>query len=142
MNPFLFDTPILPSNFKFPRGYLEIAKTQNWPDIAPWRFLGLDMGSSLSYYDSMLQMFPQKPLVPFAIISDESGYYNDGYVVLACFECSDSLGEPMVRIYDHGKPKISPWENLAYSSFSEWLLAASEESSRYKAERAEFVDEE
>jgi len=85
----------------------------------------------------MLLKFPGAALVPFAIIQDESGLYNDGWVVLACFDGERKEGSPSVRIYDYSKPKLSPWDNLAYSGFAEWFIAAKEESSRYKAERIE-----
>lgn len=38
------------------------------------------------YYRAMLTRYADKPLIPFAIIDDQSGLYNDGYVVLACFD--------------------------------------------------------
>jgi len=137
MKAFLYDLPILPNGFKFPIDYLDMVLADDFVDIEPWRFLSKDMATSLFYYSSMLLKFSGAALVPFAIIQDESGLYNDGWVVLACFDGDGKDGSSCVRIYDYSKPKLSPWGNLAYSGFSEWLSAAKEESSRYKAERIE-----
>jgi hypothetical protein len=136
MKPFLFKGPILPEGFQFPPRYEELAQSGNWPDLEPWAFIASDMPLSLSLYASMLMKFPARPLVPFARISDPAGVVNDGYVVLACFDGSDRSNEPQVRIYDFGKPKVSPWENLGFGNFEEWLSAAHKESARYKSERA------
>lgn len=137
MKPFLYDLPILPDGFQFPIDYLNVVLTDELLDIEPWRLLSKDMAASLFYYGSMLLKFPGAALVPFAIIQDESGLYNDGWVVLACFDGGGKEGSSGVRTYDYSKLKLSPWDNLAYSGFSEWFSAAKEESSRYKAERVE-----
>ncbi|WP_194791018.1 hypothetical protein [Pseudomonas sp. UFMG81] len=137
MKAFLYDLPILPNDFKFPVDYLDVVLADEPVDIYPWRFLSEDMAASLFYYSSMLLKFSGAALVPFAIIQDESGLYNDGWVVLACFDGGSKEGSSCVRIYDYSKPKLSPWDNLAYPGFSEWFSAAKEESSRYKAERVE-----
>lgn len=137
MKPFLYDLSILPDGFQFPADYLDVAMAGEGLDIEPWRFLSKEMALSLSYYGSMLLKFPGTALIPFAIIQDESGLYNDGWVVLACFDGGDRAGNPAVKIYDFSRPKFSPWDNLGYPSFSVWLKAAKEESARYKAERAE-----
>ena len=142
MKPFLFRSPILPEGFKFPPEYENLAQTGNWPDLSPWAFLASDMPLSLSLYAGMLLKFPVTPLIPFARICDPTGFYNDGYVVLACFDGADKLEQPRVRIYDFGKPKSSPWDNLSYASFEEWVSAAQKESARYKAEQAELEDNE
>ncbi|WP_218278097.1 hypothetical protein [Pseudomonas sp. OV226] len=135
MKPFLYDLPILPDGFQFPIDYQSVVLAGEI-DVAPWQFLTKDMGRSLFYYGSMLLKFPGSTLVPFAIIQDESGLYNDGWVVLACFDGSEG-GDLAVRIYDYSRPKSSPWDNFSYSGFSEWFSAAKEESARYKAERVE-----
>lgn len=137
MKPFLYDLPILPEGFQFPVDYLDLATAGEGLDIEPWRFLSKDMALSLSYYGSMLLKFPGAALIPFASIQDESGSYNDGWVILACFDGGDRAGDPAVKIYDFSKPKSSPWDNLGYPNFSVWLEAAKEESARYKSERAE-----
>lgn len=137
MKAFLYDIPILPNGFKFPVDYLDVVLADDFVDIEPWRLLSKDMATSLYYYGAMLLKFPGAALVPFAIINDESGLYNDGWVVLACFDGDGKGGSSCVRIYDYSNPKSSPWDNLAYSSFSEWFSAAKEESSQYKAERDE-----
>ncbi|MCF5591461.1 hypothetical protein, partial [Pseudomonas syringae] len=86
MKNFLYDLPILPDGFKFPAEYLNVVLADELIDIEPWRFLSKDMATSLFYYSSMLLKFSEAALVPFAIIQDESGLYNDGWVVLACFD--------------------------------------------------------
>ena len=88
----------------------------------------------------MLLKFPDVPLIPFARTCDPAGIYNDGYVVLACFDGADTSGYPRVRIYDFGKPKDSPWDNQSYVTFEDWVAAAQKESERYKAERADPED--
>ncbi len=138
MKPFLYELPILPDGFQFPIDYLNVVLAGEI-DIGPWRFLTEDMARSLFYYGSMLLKFPGAALVPFAIIQDESGLYNDGWVVLACFDGSKA-GNSDVRIYDYSRPKSSPWDNVAYSGFSEWFRAAKEESARYKADGVEGED--
>ena len=140
MKPFLYDLPILPNSFEFPVGYLDVVLADEFLDIKPWRLLSKDMATSLFYYSSMLLKFSGAAVVPFAIIQDESGLYNDGWVVLACFDGGGKEGTTGVRIYDYSKPKLSPWDNLSYSGFSEWFSAAKEESSRYKAEQVEDKD--
>lgn len=134
MKTFLFDLPILPEGFAFPASYRRLVENDAWPDIEPWQCLAKDMPKSLSYYGSMLQKFKEAPLVPFAIICDPSGAYNDGYVTLALFDGSDQGTNPRVRIYDYGTPKKSPWDNLSYDNFEAWLEAAKEESADYKSE--------
>jgi hypothetical protein len=133
MKPFFFNLPILPTGFVFPSAYETLAQ-QTAVDILPWRFLYEDMPKSLSYYGALLQKFPDLSLVPFAIINDQSGTYNDGWIVLACFDGTNHLGNPPVYIYDYSNPRVSPVENNSYANFSEWLAAAQTESARYKAE--------
>lgn len=138
MKPFLFDNPLLPEEFKFPNIYLDLVVANGFPEIEPWQFLAKDMATSLSYYGTLMKKFPDVPLVPFAIIDDQSGAYNDGWVVLACFDGRDKTGVPKVFVYDFSTPKKLPWENLIYEDFSDWLRAAREESRRYLDEREDF----
>lgn len=137
MSAFLFDLPVLPKGFRFPRSYLELAASGRWPDITPWEFLAADMARSLNYYGAVLQRYRQSPLIPFAIIADKTGLHNDGYVTLALFDGSDVDGDPRVRILDYAKPSKTPWDNLAYQNFEAWLEDAKVESADYKSERAE-----
>ncbi|WP_251862807.1 hypothetical protein [Achromobacter sp. Marseille-Q4962] len=131
--PFLFDSPILPDAFRLPERYVRMAQAGDWPDLAPWGFLAADMARSLWYYGAMLLKFPGKPLIPFAEINDADGYYNEGYSVLACFDGSDTSGDPVVRIYDYGTHRVTPWQNKSYDNFEAWLAFAAEESADYKA---------
>ena len=98
IKPFLFNEPLLPAEFKFPK----------------------------------------VTLIPFAYINDISGLYNDGWVVLACFDSSSTQIEPCVRIYDYSCPENSPWDNFCYETFNDWVAAAQKESIRFKADRAEI----
>lgn len=136
--PFLYDTPLLPAGFKFPQSYLDLAFSGDAPDMAPWEFLYRDMPRSLSYYGAMLQQYPDKPLVPFAIANDQSGLFNDGYVVLACFDGDDRSGNPKIYYHDYASSARISWaERHCIASFDEWLRIEAEESDRYKAMRDE-----
>lgn len=135
---FFFDLPILPRGFSFPPSYLELARGHAIADLAPWKFLFLDMPCSLHYYGAMLQKYPDKPLVPFAIANDPSGMFNDGYVVLACFDGDDRSGNPKVYFHDYGSRKQVNWsDRYCLDNFTAWLQIAQGESARYKAERTE-----
>ncbi|WP_066732231.1 hypothetical protein [Cupriavidus sp. D384] len=131
---YLFNSPILPPGFILPREYIELVTFNRLPDLQPWRFLAKDVPASLSYYGRMLQGFPERPLIPFAMIDDQTGFYNDGWVVLACFDGTDTSGEPSVFVYDYATPKTLPWENLSYDNFTTWMEAAQVESLNYKSE--------
>lgn len=136
--PFFYDLPILPVGFSFPMSFLELARSNQLPDIEPWSFLFTDMPSSLNYYGAMLQKYPDKPLIPFAIIDDKSGFYNDGYAVLACFDGDDKSGNPKVYFHDYAKPKAVDWRGrFSLSNFSEWLKVSGDESARYKVDSSE-----
>jgi len=128
MKAYLYDSPVLPSGFRLPQEYIDFAVGGCSRELYPWRTLATDMATSLYYFGSMILKFPDHPLVPFAMIHDESGLYNDGWVVLACFDGADFSGDPPVRIYDYSNPKALPWENRSYQSFSDWLEAAKKES--------------
>ncbi|WP_081262333.1 hypothetical protein [Ralstonia solanacearum] len=134
MRQFFYDTPLLPEGFSFPSSYLNMALAAHPIDIEPWVFMYENTGASLSYYGAMLQKFPDSPIIPFAMVNDQSGLYNGGWVVLACFDGSDKSGDPSVLIYDYSRPANTPWESV-YANFSAWLAMAGEESARYKAER-------
>lgn len=135
---FFYDPTILPQNFNFPKNYFQLVQGCEIPDLEPWRFLCFDMPRSLNYYGAMLQKYPDKPLVPFAIIDDQSGSYNDGYVVLACFDGDDKNGDPKIYFHDYSNPKKVDWsDRYSVANFNEWLRIAQEDSSRYRAERDE-----
>jgi hypothetical protein len=135
---FFYNLPILPQGFNFPQSYLQLAQGHVIPDLQPWKFLFTDMPSSLSYYGAMLKKYPDKPLVPFAILDDPSGASNDGYVVLACFDGDNKSGDPKVYFHDYAHPKQVDWpDRYSLANFTEWLRVAQDESSRYKIECAE-----
>ncbi|MHA6844520.1 hypothetical protein [Ralstonia syzygii] len=134
MKKFFYDISLLPEGFGLPSSYLNAVLANNFIDIEPWGFLCENVGASLLYYGAMLQKFPESPIIPFAMVNDQSGLYNDGWVVLACFDGGDKSGDPRVLIYDYSRPASNPWDNV-YVNFSAWLAMAGEESVRYKEER-------
>ena len=105
-------------------------------DYEPWRFLFEDMAASLSYYGAMLQKYSSPPLVPFAMVDDQSGLYNEGWVVLACFDGGNTSGNPRVYVHDYAKPPKSSAELPSFNDFNAWLAYAEDESKRYKADRS------
>ncbi|MEK9495064.1 hypothetical protein V2H77_01015 [Photorhabdus sp. P32] len=138
-NIFLFDNPLLPKGFKLPAEYVSLAERCIAIDLEPWTFLYNDMATSLSYYGAMLIKYKDKPLIPFAMVNDQSGFYNDGYIILACFDGHDLNGDPKIYLHDYSNiSKEISWNERYYlENFSAWLELAKEESARYKAERAE-----
>ncbi|ETS32502.1 hypothetical protein BB987_10835 [Photorhabdus temperata] len=136
---YLYDSPILPVGFKFPKKYILLATQNSIINIEPWTFLYGDMATSLSYYGAMLNKYKDKTLIPFAIASDPSGLYNDGYVVLACFDGDDISGDPKVYFHDYGcRSQDINWDQrYNLENFSAWFNLAEEESARYKAEQAD-----
>lgn len=135
----LYDKSILPKDFRYPEEYLSIAKTGFEEDIEPWSLLTSNMFRTLNYYESMRDEYKDQVLIPFAIAVDESGYYNDGYVVLACFDGNDISGNPRVYFHDYGSlVKEIEWSKRYYlEGFTTWLQYARDESSRYKKEKYE-----
>ena len=133
---FFYDTPILPSEFRFPESYLKLAQGSVIPDLEPWHFMFLDMPSSLQYYGAMLQKYHDKTLIPFAISNDPSGLFNDGYVLLACFDGDEKTGNPKVYFHDYSNPKVIDWiDRYSLANFEEWLRVAQQESAQFKADR-------
>lgn len=133
MKTYLYDSQILPDGFKFPHEYVDIILKINPDEFYPWKFMATDLAISIYYFGALLLQFPEKPLIPFAIINDESGVYNDGWVVLACFDGLDFSGNPKVLIQDYSNPKASPWENKSYENFSDWIKSAKKDSLDYKS---------
>ena len=123
---FFYDSPILPSGFSFPQSYLQLAQGSDIPDLEPWKFLFLSMPKSLNYYGAMLEKYSDKPLVPFAIIDDQSGFYNGGYVVLACFDGDDKSGDRrFTSMINFSNPKRVDWpDRYSLANFTEWLRVA------------------
>lgn len=140
-NIFLYDTtPLLPKGFYLPDSYTKYVERNSTVDLEPWEFLCNDLGLSLYYYGAILSGDENRPLIPFAIINDESGLYNDGYVVLACFDGTDLSGDPKVYFHDYSSTKKNiPWEERYFlNNFDDWLKLAKEESAQYKSERSEL----
>lgn len=134
---FLYNTPILPEGFIFPQSYIDTVVDNFTPDIEPWCFLCRNMGASLSYYGSLLIKYKNNPLIPFAIANDQSGLFNDGFIILACFDGNDKNGDPKVYFHDYGYRGEEPtWDKRYYlTNFSSWLELAKEESAQYKGEK-------
>lgn len=132
-NIFLYNQPILPKEFSFPKNYIEIAKNHSVINLNPWEFLYNDMAKSLYYYGSMLTTYKDRFLIPFAMTNDLSGLFNDGYVILACFDGNDYSGDPKVYFHDYGYLGTIPsWENRYFlKNFDEWLVKAKEDSTEY-----------
>jgi len=133
---FLYNTPILPNGFIFPQSYINTIKVSNIVEVEPWSFLCKNMGMSLSYYGSLLIKYEDHPLIPFAIANDQSGLFNDGYIILACFDGNDKSGDPKVYFHDYGySGEIPIWDKRYYlDNFSAWLESAKEESAQYRAD--------
>lgn len=133
--PFLYETPLLPEGFRLPAAYLSLARLGQPMDLDPWQLMFSSMPLALTYYGAMLQRYPDKPLVPFALVNDESGLYNDGYVVLACFDGDDQTGDPMVYFHDYSIRSYPDWpERYSLRNFDEWMSMATAESEQYKAD--------
>ncbi|MCO6538486.1 MULTISPECIES: hypothetical protein [Gilliamella] len=139
-NIFLYNLPILPNGFAFPKSYVDTVKNNNIIQIEPWSFLCQDIGMSLSYYGSMLIKYTNHPLIPFAIANDQSGFFNDGYIILACFDGNDTSGDPKVYFHDYGYSGEEPsWENRYHlDNFLTWFELVKAESAQYKAERSKL----
>lgn len=135
----LYDQNILPVGFKFPEKYTVLMSENFEEDIEPWRFLRRSDDITLSHYASMCEKYVNKKLIPFAIAVDLSGYYNDGYVVLACFDGDDPSGNSKIYFHDYGPPiKEIDWsKRYSLDGFDAWLEFARAESAHYKEERAE-----
>ncbi|MDF7671073.1 hypothetical protein PT276_07690 [Orbaceae bacterium ESL0721] len=136
---FLYNTPILPEGFIFPQTYIDTVINSPDLNLEPWTFLCRDMATSLSYYGSMLIKYPDHPLIPFAIVNDETGYFNDGYVILACFYGNDKNGDPRVYYHDYGsRNKDIAWDKRYYlTNFTSWLETTKEESAQFKLDMME-----
>lgn len=133
MSPFLFENLLMNTEFIYPAKYLDFASEKSSILIEPWFILFADEKKSLHYNRVLQKKFPESFFIPFALNHDISGFWNDGWPVLACFDAKNSLGE--VYIYDFENPTTSPYNNFSYDTFLLWLNAANEESKLYKEER-------
>lgn len=135
-----------PENFRFPNSYLKIVDNNEDIDSLPWELLYKNYDLLLNYYTSMQEIYTNHSLIPFARACDLSGYFNDGYVVLACFDGEDNTGNPKVYFHDYGQNSwglcedrdISWEERYFIANFDEWIKLAKNESIQYKAEIAEI----
>jgi len=105
--------------------------------IEPWKTFKNKKERLLSFYNILKENYPNGSLLPFAYIHDLSGFCNDGWPIVACF---DLKSLPVVRIYDFSSPENSPWMNHSYKDFVEWLIMAKEESLAYQSELDELQD--
>lgn len=155
VEPFLYTLPILPDGFVFPQAFENMILgdawpqlgpwivfphpfesmilSSAWPQLEPWTFYAADMPRALRRYGFMLERFQEGPLIPFACIDDATGWFNDGYIVDACFDGTDLSGDPVVRIFDSSKPKKTPWENYCYPNFLAWLEDAKRDAAYFRS---------
>ncbi|MES2770382.1 MAG: hypothetical protein V4623_00095 [Pseudomonadota bacterium] len=135
LKPIHFES--LPANFSFPNDYLTFLQTQPLPELSPWSFLlteqqpGAREEIAQTYYDALRERCPERHLVPFAIAQETSGVYNDGFVVVACFDAKAE--EPVVFIYDYAAEAEQTLAQPEHQSFSAWLEAAQAESTAYQS---------
>jgi hypothetical protein len=130
--PFLYDQPIVPEKFIFPNRYIDIGHGREIGDTSPWKFLFNDPVLSVFYLGSMLVKFGDHPLIPFAIAEDDSGLYNDGSVIVSCFDGLDQTGSPTILFYNYATPKKKTSDLQRIGSFDEWLEYAKREAERYR----------
>lgn len=135
MSPYFFDAPVLPDGFRFPAAHQEYVAGSG-EELAPWRMLAFDMASSLYYWAALRKRFPDLSLVPFAMLHDESGFANEGWVVVASFDGNDRTGLPRVLIYDYEHPRVAPNKTKGFAGFSDWLDAARHEASEFQRTKA------
>jgi hypothetical protein len=130
--PFFYDQPIIPENFKFPNRYIDISHGKEKEISDPWKFMFKDPVLSIFYLGSMLIKFSDHPLIPFAIAEDGSGLYNDGSVIVSCFDGLDQTGSPKIFFYNYAIPKKKISDLRQIGSFDEWLEYAKREAERYR----------
>lgn len=139
MKNYIFETSLLPEGFKYPANYLAMVNAGDYPKLTPWEFLANDVPQALCYFGSLMMRYPKVPLIPFAIINDQSGAFNGGWVVLACFDGRDKSGNPKVFIYDYEKSKLAPWDNISFDDFSKWIKYAEQQSQKYISDNKGFL---
>lgn len=133
---FLYDTPLLPEKFKLSEEYVQLAKDKECINLEPWQLLFYNKPLAIMYYGAMLLRYTDKPLIPFAVANDQSGIYNEGYVVLACFDGDDESGNPKVYFHDYSLKAYPKWsERYFLKDFSAWFEMAVAESKAYRAEQ-------
>ncbi len=119
--------------YTLPKNFIEWFKKDE--AIEPWKTFKDEKEKLLNFYKILKEKYPQGLLLPFAYIHDLSGFCNDGWPIVACFDLNDL---PLVRIYDFSSPENSPWMNHSYKDFAEWLRMAKEESLTYQSELDEL----
>lgn len=124
-NRYLFEEQSLPAGFKLPESYLQVLSQPELPDLEPWWLLTEDKKLALLWADTLRRLYPVRSLLPFA--------KRDGSDDLACFDGSDTTGDPKV-FYVHAYAS-SGWEHAGeVASFEEWLRRTGIESERFKVE--------
>lgn len=113
---------IKPRNFIYPKEFIDFRGDNNFESLSPlWKDLFGDVIEFIDYYDFLLDKFPQKRYIPFACAVDESGLFNDGYVIISAFSPSDDC----IFIYDvnnefSGLKYKGDFSNVIYS-FEDWV---------------------
>lgn len=104
---------------------VEASETLGKRELWPWRPLDICSDTAYRYSVMLHERFPDIKALPFGWINDESGLYNDGWVVLALFDLNRQ--DERVMIYDC-QTKKSPLINFFYASFEDWLESAEKEA--------------
>ena len=87
--PYLFEDKPLPQGFEFPKSYLNLLKNE-LPDIKGWWWLAPYKESSVFWLNTLREQFPYRIAIPFG--------KADGSDDIACFDGSDTSGNPKVLI--------------------------------------------
>jgi len=129
---FLPPAHLLPPGFLYPKQYLKMVETSDFPDLYPWQFLGKTPDELSPYVTGMTKVHQDKHLIPFA---QEDSSNAD----IACFDGSDTTGDPKVyfHVFSGSSPAPSWEERYQLKNFAEWLRVAAEESVTFKREQAE-----
>ncbi|MDQ0651383.1 hypothetical protein [Pseudomonas cedrina] len=125
---YLYPASVLPTGFLFSKDYLDFISQNSIPDLEPWWFLCEFKDHAEYWLNELARQYPDLRFIPFAKLEDSDDF--------ACFDGGDRTGDPTV-IYVHAFASQG-WETRgSVMNFSEWLKKTYDESTRYKAERAE-----
>ncbi|WNJ95672.1 hypothetical protein RND59_00680 [Vibrio ruber] len=123
----LFEGNELPDDFQYPDDFLKFVSSYDEKTIKPWRILGESKSELIFFRTSMNEIYPDKPLIPFARLEDSAN--GD----LACFDGSDISGNP--RIFFHVycyQGELPNWDKrYSMDNFNCWLEEAREEANFY-----------
>lgn len=90
----------------------------------------------------LLEKFPKEKYIPFALAIDESGVFNDGFAIIACF-VTDDRAKNKIFIYDCNKEYLHLKNKNDFSffltDFLEWEKIANKYLHEYLKHR--IIDE-